>query len=259
VDVLGINDYYTSFNTQLSLVNQNLEKIYDRLHDVNIDSFVNVRLMDVTGEFPVPCSELTGLLVSAYASGIPQHVVVDSGNIDALVSGTASNPIYVTSTPFDPFVITTITNPVSVRGGASLDPVNIRITSQAQPVTVSIPDPVNISQPVTVQGTVSIGNQPISVLISGVPEVNARQYLRAPGTNVRWLPAAGINSDTIQYVTGTPGNIQTVATEGCVYQVAANGGYGKDSRMNVSNGGISSTTATGIVASNIVQPLPVFQ
>lgn len=150
-------------NTNLGLVNTKLSDIYDRLHHVEVDSYVNVRVMDITGELPLPASEVSGLLVSAYAAGppAPTHVIVDSGNIDALVSGTADNPIYVTSTPFNPFVIATITNSVFVRTDGSF-PFNVVVNNLPLPITgeVTISDvPLPVTGEVTIVGPVSVRPQ----------------------------------------------------------------------------------------------------
>lgn len=65
-------------NTLLNTVNATLSDIYDRQEHTKIDSFVDVRVMDITGDIPVPASEL-GLLVAWV--GAPTVSV--SGTVDA--------------------------------------------------------------------------------------------------------------------------------------------------------------------------------
>lgn len=101
-----------SIISALASVNMGLESIYTRLHDVIIDSFVNVRVMDEFGALPITATAGTGLLVSAFASAPTIDVNVINSPLN--VGGTASNPVYVATTPFEPFQATGITNPVVV-------------------------------------------------------------------------------------------------------------------------------------------------
>lgn len=78
----------------LDTISETLTSIYDRLEHVKVDSFVNVRVMDDLGALPIPSTELTGLLVSAYASGTPAPVAV-VGTVPVTVDGTV--PVTVTS------------------------------------------------------------------------------------------------------------------------------------------------------------------
>lgn len=52
-------------STKLDEVITRLGQVYDRLEHVKVDSYVNVRVVDELGIAPVPCTEATGLLVSA--------------------------------------------------------------------------------------------------------------------------------------------------------------------------------------------------
>lgn len=200
-DLLNSSIFLTQLemvNTKLDTVNTNLVNIYERLHDVYIDEYVNVRLMDITGELPVPCSDISGLLVSAYASGppVPQHVIVDSGNVDALVSGTADNPIYVTSTPFDPFLIATITNPVYVRPDATF---NVNVLNTPNVVVSNTPLPISIP---------GFPN-PLPVSISTLPPitgtVDTHSYIRNSENGV-WESQLGFHPTKVGYISSAGAN-----------------------------------------------------
>jgi hypothetical protein len=201
-DLLNSANFMTQLemiNTKLDTVNTNLVNVYDRLHDVYIDEYVNVRLMDITGELPVPCSEVTGLLVSAYASGppAPTHVIVDSGNVD--VSGTPDNPIYVTSTPFDPFLVTTIVNPVYVRTDG-LSPFNVIVTNTPNVVVSNTP------LPITIPGFPN----PLPVSISTLPPitgtVDVHPYMKNAENGV-WEAQLGFHPSKVGYISAAGANI----------------------------------------------------
>jgi len=178
-------------NTNLGLVNTKLSDIYDRLHHVEVDSYVDVRVMDITGELPLPASEVTGLTVFAYAAGppAPTHVIVDSGNIDALVSGTADNPIYVTSTPFSPFVIAIITNSVFVRTDGSF-PFNVVVTNTPLPVEGNV--------------NANVTNNPLNVSVVNSPSVRisdpvtVRPQLKSLQDS-GWADQLGLGTSTVLY------------------------------------------------------------
>lgn len=225
-------------NTNLGLVNTKLSDIYDRLHHVEVDSYVNVRVMDITGELPLPASEVSGLLVSAYAAGppAPTHVIVDSGNIDALVSGTADNPIYVTSTPFNPFVIATITNSVFVRTDGSF-PFNVNVTNSSLNVNGS----VSIDGTVAVTGSVAIsGSVPVTQLttpweIAGNVSIGTPVTVQNQLFNVRdgtWWPALGMNVTSVGINDNSPTSY-TLYSNGGAVALAAPACYGPNSQPNI--------------------------
>jgi len=125
VDILGqsdINAYLSTIVSTLNSVVTNIQQtnadlaqlyaqlthIYDRLEHVKVDSYVNVRVVDEAGLLPVPCTEATGLLVTAYAAN-PEHVVlvnVQNPDLPVTISGTVDVNVTNTELPI------TITGPV---------------------------------------------------------------------------------------------------------------------------------------------------
>lgn len=88
-----MSTYLPQFKDILDGVATTLDNIYARLHDVKVSSYVNARIVDTTGEVPIPASE-AGLLVEVVAIEYPSPVnIVQS--IPMVISGTV--PVSVTS------------------------------------------------------------------------------------------------------------------------------------------------------------------
>jgi len=138
-----------------------LGRIYDRLEHVKVDSFVDVRLMDIDGELPVAAS-VAGLNV---VWEVAQEVVV--ANTPLPISGDVT-VTSLTPIPIEGHVI--VDNTVGVRnGGLALETV---IARSSQPIGVTVqntdPLPVTIPTPVPITTTsplpVSIA-QPVDVAV----------------------------------------------------------------------------------------------
>jgi hypothetical protein len=239
VDILGDGGFASSLlaalgliNTSLVTVNSNLQLIYERLEHVEIDSFVNVRVMDETGELPLPATEVTGLLVSAFATPVVQHVIVDSGNVG--VSGTPANPVYVATTPFEPFVIDSST------------PVNVNLVS---------PIPLPIEGHVVVDsGSINVNNSPL--VVSGT--VNSNSYL----TNVEnsgWEPALGYHPSTVSWL-GVSGDVTTSVGGGAgvvpmAFSTGMDKSTGKNARVQTNLVAFASSQPYGASITTPTQPL----
>lgn len=79
VDLFDIKQQLTSIDGHTHAIQDTSNSIYDRLEHVKVDSYVNVRVVDDTGVFPLPATVLTGLLVSAVVGeGVQHHVIVDN-------------------------------------------------------------------------------------------------------------------------------------------------------------------------------------
>lgn len=94
--MLGFTSLAVALESKLDTIITRLTDILAGLQHVQVDevhSYVDVRVMDITGELPIPSSEL-GLLVEVIAASEPTHVIVDSGTIDvggevnAIIAGT---------------------------------------------------------------------------------------------------------------------------------------------------------------------------
>lgn len=116
--------------TNIQIGNNLLQKILDGLHDVKIAGFANVRVMDITGEFPIPSSVASGLLVSAFA-GNATHVIVDGGHLDTLnrvgILEIINQPLNI----FQPITVAPSSNPLNV-------------VVQQQPIQVSTAGPLDV-------------------------------------------------------------------------------------------------------------------
>ncbi len=122
-----------------------LSNIYDRLEHVKVDSFVNIRVMDEFGAAPVPCTEATGLLVSAFAGDAPLPVLVKNPTTDPV-------------------------NATLVGGsGGSLD---VNVTNSDLPVSISGTVSTSVTNvPHVIVNSGSIGISSGSVSIAGIPVV----------------------------------------------------------------------------------------
>jgi len=188
IDVLGISDYFASslqllgqINDNLNTVNTHLVDIFDRLHHVEVDSYVNVRIMDELGDLPIPSTIATGLLVSVFAGEVP---TVNVGT----VGGTVLIAGNVNVTSF------TSTTPIPIEGHVLVDNFpatqqiagNVNVTNN--PLAVSIVGTPAVS--ISGTPTVSISGIP-AVSISGVPTVNAQMYGNDAFNNGNWSPISG--------------------------------------------------------------------
>lgn len=109
-------------NSELALLSSlasKLDNIYSRLEHVKVDSYVNVRLMDITGELPVPCDDITGLLVSAYAVPGGMDVNVVNSFVPCVPAGGVL-PVYVDNTAV-PVTIDNMPHVVVDSGDISVD------------------------------------------------------------------------------------------------------------------------------------------
>jgi len=100
---------FSSLEMKLDTVNGHLTDIYDRLEHIKVDSYVNVRVVDEFGIAAIPCTEFTGLLVSAVVAN-PLPVSVD-GTVPVTIT---SQPILVAPSPTSPPFPTEVFNTVSV-------------------------------------------------------------------------------------------------------------------------------------------------
>jgi hypothetical protein len=241
VDILGDGGFASDLlaalgliNTSLVTVNSNLQLIYERLEHVEIDSFVNVRVMDETGDLPIPSTIATGLLVSAFAGPGVQHVIVDSGNVG--VSGTPANPVYVATTPFEPFVIDSST------------PVNVNVFS---PIPLPIEGHVIVDSG---SSHVTVDNS--SLVVSGT--INSNNYL----TNVEnsaWEPALGYHPSTVSW-TAVGGDVTTSVGGGAgvvpmAFSTGMDKSSGKNARVQTNLVAFASSQPYGASITTPTQPL----
>lgn len=113
-----------------------LNDIFNRLEHVKVDSFVNARIVDDAGLLPIPSTELTGLLVSAYAAPGVQEVHV-------------TNPTIA------------VTGDVGLAAGAA-----VIVSGAVDVVTMPADTAVHLTSPIT--GSVSVANIPHVVVDNNV-------------------------------------------------------------------------------------------
>lgn len=96
----GLQYYLFQLLQNTSAISSKLTDIYDRLEHIKIDSYVNARIVDETGGIPVPCTEVTGLLVTAFADA-PINVQVQNTPLQVTTDGTT--PLMVRPQVKDPW------------------------------------------------------------------------------------------------------------------------------------------------------------
>lgn len=87
-------------NSELGVANTKLDEIYTRLEHVKVDSYVNSRIVDEFGLAPLPATAVTGLLVSAFASGNNVPVIVNNPNPIPVTFEAGSVPVEVNARMF---------------------------------------------------------------------------------------------------------------------------------------------------------------
>lgn len=151
--------------TNSDTANTLLGEIKDGLSHVKVDSYVNVRVVDEFGLAPVPCTEITGLLVSAFAGpGGPPAVSI-----------------------VNPYLNVVINNSAGTAAIPSDDTFGLKIFGE-----------VEVSSIVPITGAVSITNTPLPVTgettITG--PVDARIHMRDCFTSsLPWRPVFGTFAD----------------------------------------------------------------
>jgi len=195
-----LNDIKTGLLNVVVTNVQHVDKIdhvvlVDKLKE--LDSFVDVRIIDEFGLVPLPATVATGLLVSAYAAG-PFPVTV-SGLVD--VTG---SQVYVTN---NPLVVTTI-GTVDVTGS------DVNVVNTPNVNVVNNPLPVSISGTIPISGDVNVINTP-NVNVVNTPHVNvdgtvvvtgsvvAQNHLYAASTasseTFSWQPYMGLIPQNMGY------------------------------------------------------------
>jgi hypothetical protein len=112
------NEHLEQLVENTASTNTKLDEIYSRLHDVKVSSFVDVRLLDSVGLFPIPATE-AGLLVIAAAGTTYDVTVVNTVpvTIDGTVPVSFEQPVSVTG---DVFIVNTTDDPVPVTGAVAI-------------------------------------------------------------------------------------------------------------------------------------------
>jgi hypothetical protein len=199
VDILNISSFFSDFKAfsaesirlqtimanDLNTLVTTTHDILEGLKHVEVDSFVNVRVMDELGELPIPSTIATGLLVSAFAGGVTINgkVAVFTEPADQLNIGmkTTDNPVFVRTLTRDYLNITA--NP---------------------PLDVNLINP----NPVPVTGSVTVNSITNPIVVSSITNpVDSRIYVRDARTGT-WNSMPG--ETTNQYRTLTGGVVKTV-------------------------------------------------
>lgn len=196
-----------------------LENIYVRLHDVKIDSYVDVRVLDDLGALPIPATVATGLLVSAFAS--------EADPIHAIVTGTVNAHV------LDMPDVTIGNDPLTVHVD---NPVNSVIVTSLPNVTVS-----NDSLTVHVDNTSLTVTG--SVAVTG--SVSSHNYVKEVASG-NWSPALGRTPAQYKEVYNNTVHSTNVLTDtyGAV-PLTAVGSTLNETGVNLSNYGAESVFVRG--------------
>jgi hypothetical protein len=88
----ALSDIFNEQKTQTTILKDAIDANTAALKHVEVDSYVNVRVVDDLGVIPIPATALTGLLVSAFAGGtVPvniQGVVTTHPQLKSAQTGT---------------------------------------------------------------------------------------------------------------------------------------------------------------------------
>lgn len=210
MDVLGYQANSALQLEALNDINSNLTKIYDRLHDLRVSSFVNVRVMDSLGATPVEADAVTGLTVKAYLAGGRLPVTLDGETVHTSVDNVPS--VNIASFPSSDAL------PVSIVGTPNVNVATI------VPITIGgLPLPIE-GHVVVDSGNVAVSNVPLPVeghvVVDSLPDIGVRNY----GMNAwdgAWQPILCLPVDKTMYIQG---NIRKNSNIPGLVHFAASGG-----------------------------------